>query len=176
MIKIGLVLVLAAPWLLWPRWRQRRAERARQESIDTARADVADLLIVMLGAGSSLTESMRWLAERGPDSTRFAFGAVIERANAGRPLTVAVAGVGDDLGAQYQPMVAALIATIRDGAPVSSLLLRLGDEAREARRRRNERRARSLPVKMLFPLVCCALPAVVIGAVVPLVLVAFGRL
>jgi hypothetical protein len=73
-------------------------------------------------------------------------------------------------------MVAALTATIRDGAPTSSLLLRLGDEARAVRRRQNERRARSVPVQMLFPLVCCSLPAVIVGTVLPLVLIGVDRL
>jgi tight adherence protein C len=177
MIIVGFIaLALASSAALWPQWRRRRAVRQRQQAIDASLADVADFLIVVLGAGSSLAESIRWLAERGPEVTQHAFVTVIERGNAGRPLTVAVAGITDDLGTQYRPMVAALIATIRDGSPTSSLLLRLGDEARAARVRQNERLARSLPVHMLFPLVCCALPAVVVGAVVPLVLVAVGRL
>lgn len=177
MIAVGVLgLMLVGSALLWPRWRLRRAEQRHRQAIDDSLADVADLLIVLLGAGSSLAESIRWLAERGPEATRSAFVSAIERTHAGRPLAAAVAGVADDLGTHYRPIVAALIATIRDGAPVSSLLLRLGDEARAVRHRQNERRARSLPVQMLFPLVCCSLPAVIVGAVVPLLLIAVDRL
>lgn len=171
---LGLMLVGGAA--LTPRWRRRRAEQRRLQATDDALAEVADLLIVVLGAGSSLVDSMHWIAERGPEETRPAFVSVIERANAGRPLTVAVGGLADDLGIHYRPLVSALVATIRDGAPTASLLLRLGDEARVVRHRRNERRARSLPVQMLFPLVCCSFPAVILGAVVPLVLVALDGL
>jgi tight adherence protein C len=177
MIAAGLLvfgLVVAAG--LWPRWRLRRVEQQHRLAIDDAFAEVADVLIVVLGAGSSLTEGIWWLAERGPEETRSAFASVIDRASAGQPLTVALSGVSDDLGSAYRPMVAALTATIRDGAPTSSLLLRLGDEARAVRRRQNERRARSVPVQMLFPLVCCSLPAVIVGTVLPLVLIGVDRL
>ena len=42
-------------------------------------------------------------------------------------------------------------------------------------RRRAEERARAVPVKLLFPLVCCTLPGFVLLAVVPAVLRAFEQ-
>lgn len=160
----------------WPRWSARREARRRRFEVDDALADVADLLLVVLGAGSSVGQSIEWLAARGPTATKPGFEAVIERAASGRSLVESMSPLVDDLSPAYWPLVSALISAVRDGSPTSVLLLRLGDEARAARRRSNDRAARALPVQMLFPLVCCSLPAVLVGAVLPLMLVALGRL
>jgi len=177
MIEVVVVLAAAvAGAAVWPRWSARRRSRARRSAIDDALSEVADLLLVVLGAGASVSQSIEWLADRGPEATRSAFARVTERTENGRSLVSALSELVDDLSPAYWPLVTALIAAVRDGSPTSALLLRLGDEGRAARRRSNERAARALPVQMLFPLVCCSLPAVLVGAVAPLVLVAVGRL
>lgn len=178
-VVIEVVLVVVAVGVVravWPRWSARRQAATHRQQLDDALAEVADLLLVVLGAGASVRQSVEWLASRGPEVVRPAFDEVIERAERGQSLVSALSGVIDDLSPTYWPMVTALTAAVRDGSATSSLLLRLGDEARTARRRSNDRMARALPVQMLFPLVCCSLPAVLIGAVVPLILVALGRL
>ncbi len=156
--------------------RRRAVARRRIEDIERSVADVADLLIVVLGSGAGVIDGVRWVAERGPLPTRAAFVRVLERTAGGEPMVAALRVLPDELGAPYRAMVVALTAAVRDGTPTSALLLRLGDEARASRRREIERTARSLPVHLLFPLVMCSLPAVVVGAVLPLVLVAIDRL
>lgn len=175
----GIVLVVVAVGagcVAWRWWSAKRRARVRRAEIDDALSEVADLLLVVLGAGASVSQSIEWLVVRGPEATRLAFAGVIDRTESGRSLAMALSELVDDLSPAYWPLVTALTAAVRDGVPTSGLLLRLGDEGRAARRRSNERAARALPVQMLFPLVCCSLPAVLVGAVVPLVLVAFGRL
>lgn len=176
---IEIVLVLTAVGVgraFWPGWSARRRARARRSEVDDALSEVADLLLVVLGAGASVSQSIEWLVVRGPEATRSAFEGVIERTDGGSSLVTALSELVDDLSPAYWPLVTALTAAARDGSPMSGLLLRLGDEGRAARRRSNDRAARALPVQMLFPLVCCSLPAVLVGAVAPLVLVALGRL
>lgn len=173
-----IVLAAVTGAVVWgrPRWLAKRRVRERQRAVDDALAEVADLLLVVLGAGVGVGQSVGWLAERGPEVVRPAFAGVVERAERGQSLVLALSGLVDELGPGYWPLVSALTAAVRDGAPMSQLLLRLGDEARAGRRRSQERVARALPVQMLFPLVCCSLPAVLVGAVLPLALVALGRL
>jgi tight adherence protein C len=60
----------------------------------------------------------------------------------------------------------------RLGAPIGDRLVMLADEVRSERRARREERARRAPVQMLFPLVFLILPAFVLAAVVPAILVA----
>jgi tight adherence protein C len=60
----------------------------------------------------------------------------------------------------------------RLGSSVADQLRRLARDVRAERRLQEEERARRAPVLMLFPLVLCILPAFVLAAVVPALLVA----
>ncbi len=68
----------------------------------------------------------------------------------------------------------ALLATERLGAPVLDSLQRLAVSARADVRRRAEARARTVPVRLLFPLVFLVLPAFGILTVVPTVAARLG--
>jgi len=52
--------------------------------------------------------------------------------------------------------------------PITSVLDQLSFHAHQERRRLCEIEAKELPVRMLFPLVCCILPSFVLLAMVPL--------
>ncbi len=62
-----------------------------------------------------------------------------------------------------------LVASERYGSPLGPALERLADEARRQRRQRAEEAARKIPVKLLFPLVSCTLPAFALLTVAPLI-------
>lgn len=176
-IDVLLLAALVGALAVATRWlRRRRSARLEREAIDAALPDVAELAALILGAGAGVTDTVQWLADRGPLPTRPTFAAAIGRTGAGVTLANALPAVVDQLGPDYRPLVSALISAVRDGVPTASLLLRLGDEARTARRQQQEQRARSLAVHSLFPLVFCSLPALLITTVVPLALVARGRL
>jgi pilus assembly protein TadC len=68
-----------------------------------------------------------------------------------------------------------LCASDRLGAPAAPALTRLAQEVRADLRRRAEARARTLPVKLLFPLVFLVLPAFGLLTVVPALLGALAR-
>ena len=59
-------------------------------------------------------------------------------------------------------------STVDDGAPLSVGLERLADSMRTVAQRAAEADARRLPVKLLFPLAVCVLPAFVVLTLVPL--------
>jgi tight adherence protein C len=68
-----------------------------------------------------------------------------------------------------------LVASDRLGAPAGPALTRLARELRADLRRQAETRARTLPVKLLFPLVFLVLPAFGLLTVVPALLQALAR-
>jgi len=78
-----------------------------------------------------------------------------------------------DLGARLEPvrpLTEALRTSARLGSPVAPALARLAVDVRADLRRRAEARARTVPVRLCFPLVGCVLPAFALLTVVPVVL------
>ena len=67
----------------------------------------------------------------------------------------------------------ALALSVRYGLPIDAVAERLEGELAERRRRVLETRIRQLPVRLLFPLVLCVLPAFVLVGVVPVVVAAW---
>jgi tight adherence protein C len=72
------------------------------------------------------------------------------------------------VGDEARPLIGALVHSDRYGAPLLDGLVRLSAELRNDRRRRAEEAARRVPVKLLFPLVFCTLPAFALLTVAPL--------
>jgi tight adherence protein C len=69
-----------------------------------------------------------------------------------------------------RPLTEALRTSSRLGSPAAPALARLAIDARADARRRAEARARTVPVRLCFPLVACILPAFALLTVVPVVL------
>jgi tight adherence protein C len=86
------------------------------------------------------------------------------------------AGLRDVARSQGLPELRRLAVVLdqgrRLGAPVAVRLRELAREVRAERRLRREERARRAPVTMLFPLVFLILPAFILAAVLPAVMVA----
>jgi tight adherence protein C len=79
-----------------------------------------------------------------------------------------LAALVDDLGPDAAPVAHVLVDGAATGAPLGPPLAAVAATARDRRRREAEAAARRLPVQLLFPLVCCILPAFGLLAVVPL--------
>jgi hypothetical protein len=82
--------------------------------------------------------------------------------------------LGASVGA-FRGLADALVTSERTGAPVGAALARTADESRAAVRRATEARARTVPVRLLFPLVFLVLPAFGLLTVAPALLTAFAR-
>ncbi len=182
-----LTFVVALVW--WPlvpialvapaavrRLRSLALDRRRHRERVDALPDVVDLIMIAISSGVTITGSLRLVAERGPAAARPGFAVALEHLAAGGAIASALHRAADHLGPDYRSLLVTMAQAEREGSPLGALLIRLADEATNARRRRGERAARQLPVQMVLPLVLCSLPAVVLGAVVPLVLVSLRRL
>ncbi len=154
--------------------RRRRQAQARASA--DALAAVIDVFAVVVGSGGTLSEALRHLAVRGPAAVTAAADDAVALRASGVGVSDVLRRFGERLGPGYRPVISVMVSAERDGAPLALVLERLSSEARATRRLDAETRARRLPVQLMFPLVVCSLPAVVIGAVVPLVAVSFGRL
>lgn len=154
----------AGVWLV-PWWRERQAIARAERAIGVAVPDLVDLVRLGVTAGLPVRGALAAAAEHLDAPLAVRVTAVLDDAGRGRPLADALAGAA--LGTTAQPLVDALVAGERYGAPLSGVLERVADEARRAERLRAERAARRLPVALLFPLVLCTLPAFALVTVVP---------
>ncbi len=153
---------------------QRRAQ-AVEHTVAVELPVTVDLLAVAVGAGCTpylaVDTAARWAPAR--------LAAWLDDVRRACALGRGFADALDDLAARVpplQPLVDALLASDRFGAPVGDALLRLAAERRTALRRRAEARARTVPVRLLFPLIFLVLPAFGLLTVVPAVLVGIGGL
>jgi Flp pilus assembly protein TadB len=182
--------VLAAPLAGWmgaavagalvagvPVVRARSARRRRSAAVLDGLPEVIDLLRVGVDAGLDVGTALALVADHLPPGSDVAgsLDRSRQRVRRGDRLTDALVEI-EVLGEPARALHAALVATVRHGVPLGPALERAGDDARDIRRRRREESARTLPVKLLFPLVLCTLPALVLLTVVPLLVRSFPSL
>lgn len=105
-----------------------------------------------------------------------AFEEVAHRVHRGIGLADALQALPELLGPSAAEVADSIAVADRYGLPLGPVLDRLAAEARAERRRRAEIEARSLPVRLSFPLVACTLPSFVLLAIVPAVLGAIAAL
>ena len=181
--RLGRVLVVGAPIallhpvlgasvaaLLWasPALRVRRLRRDRVERIRRELPEAVDLLALAVGAGLTVPLALDAVARRSSGPVGVALTSALATVAAGRRLADALTDLPGQLDEQVRPLVVALVSSVRDGSPLVDGLDRLAAELRDDRRRRAEELARRVPVKLLFPLVTCILPAFVLLTVAPL--------
>lgn len=157
------------------RIEERRRARAVEQAVAVELPVTVDLLAVAVGAGCTpylaVDTAARWAPAR--------LAAWLDDVRRACALGRGFADALDDLATRVpplQPLVDALLASDRFGAPVGDALLRLAAERRTALRRRAEARARTVPVRLLFPLIFLVLPAFGLLTVVPAVLVGIDGL
>jgi len=112
---------------------------------------------------------VRHLAALAPPPFGPAFAEVDRRVGRGQRLADALTALVETAGDPVRPVVGAITSAEHYGAPLAPTLDLLAHEARRDRRRQAEERARTLPVKLCFPLVGCILPAFVLLTIAPLV-------
>jgi tight adherence protein C len=152
-----------------PRVRRQRAERRRRLAIAAELPYAVDLLGLAVGAGLTVRRAVAAVGTWGSGMVAAALHAVEQDVAAGARLADRLESLPSALGDDVRPLVAGLVACERFGAPVADTLARLALEARAAERRRREAEIRRLPVRMVFPLVVCVLPAFALLTVAPLV-------
>ncbi len=148
---------------------RRRIVAVEAEATRRCLPDTVDLLRLAVGAGATPRLALAAAAQHGEGPLAVELRELDRRLRAGSPLAVELDRIAASQGAPVLALVGVVRAAALDGAPLAPALDRLADELRADRRRHAEAEARRLPVKLLLPLVCCALPALVLLSIVPLV-------
>jgi tight adherence protein C len=172
MIAVASTLAAAG----WPRVRRVIELRAERRAIDAALPDTIELLIQVVHAGMTPHQAIEILGDRAPSAIRPALHEVRRRVSRGAPLADALGALPDLLGPPAALLADTLAMSERYGTPIADALGQLALDVRERRRRQSEADARTLPIRMSFPLVACTLPSFVLVAIVPAVLAAMASL
>lgn len=159
---VALVVVVAMPML-----RARRHVDEHHDHVLQELPEVIDLLTVAVAGGLTVPLAVSAVARRVPGEVAGAFGKCRERTALGRRLADELDLIPDQLGDATRPLIRALVSAERYGTPIVDALGRVSADVRIERRRSAEITARRLPIKLLFPLVACVLPAFVLLTVVP---------
>jgi tight adherence protein C len=162
------ILAAAVGWAA-PGVRERRLRDARQAALDASLPEVVDLLVLATGAGLTVRHALAAVAARADSPLAPILAQTVAEADQGRRLADALDDVPARAGESTRPLVGVLLGSERYGAPVRAGLERLAADVRADTRRRAEAAARRVPVKLLFPLVVCILPAFGLLTVAPLV-------
>jgi len=146
-----------------------REARAAAAGVRAALPDVLDRLATCVLAGMSVERALRTVTPRTPGALGEAFTAGLRALDLGVQRARAYAIIAERAGVEEVRMLMASLARAeRLGTSVSAALV---DQAREVRSRARaaaEAEARAAPVKLIFPLVFCFLPAFVVLTIVPI--------
>jgi tight adherence protein C len=159
-----------------PIWRARRRRAVAAEATGRSLPEVVDLFAVAVGAGLTVPLAVAAVAPRAGEPFASVLHEVTVAVEAGRRCGDALEDAAHRLGPAARPLLDALLASERYGAPLVDALVRIGAEVRADRRRRAEAEVRRVPVRLLFPLVICILPAFALLTVAPLLAGTLGSL
>ena len=171
LVGVGLLPAVAAGFAVWAVpliGRVTRRSRRRGAILDEA-PEIVDLIRLGVGSGLNVRLALDAVVRHHDGLIAGELRAVLARVDRGARLADALDAVDREIE-PVRPLVDALVATERYGAPLVASLDRVASDARTARRRTREEAARRVPVKLLFPLVFCTLPAFALLTVVPVLL------
>ena len=168
------VLVIAigalVGWLGPEAWLAQRVEGRRRE-IARHLADLVDQLAVMVRAGLSVDAALARAAQGATGVLAEELGRVVQQRRLGASRADALGAMATRLDLHDMTAVVAALAQAEDlGVPVADALEVQSDYLRVRRRQRAQERAMTLPVRLLFPLVVCVFPALLVVLLGPAVL------
>ncbi len=154
----------------------RRSERRARAAATDALPDVIELVIIGVRAGLTPAAAVEMAAAHTRPELATLLAEVTHHMHRGRRLADALDELPAWLGQHAAYFTDALITADRYGLPLGPVLDQLGADVRADRSRQAQQQARTLPVKLAFPLVICTLPSFVLLAIAPAVLGAISTI
>lgn len=165
-ILVAFVLVAGA-WYLPDFLVSKRAD-ARRAEIQGALPDVMDQLTIAVEAGLGFEAGLARVARTGTNALAEELRRTLQDVQLGIDRSTALDALGERTSvADLRRFVSAIRQAERYGLPIANVLRVQSAELRDRRRQRAEEHAMKIPVKILFPLVCCILPVLFIVVIGP---------
>ena len=157
-------VLLAAIW----RYRRKMLKRRQQANAVIAHlAEVIDLFQLGISAGLTIWLTLQEIAPLVNNSLAPALKETVLQVHQGTSLLAALEWLSQQHNGQLRLLTRPLIEAERYGVELTPSLASASAEARRLRRHNGELAAKSVAVKLMFPLVLCILPAFALLTVVP---------
>ena len=158
LLAVGLILILSITGLLAPNLALLQASQTRQQQIQKDLPDALDLLSISVEAGLGFDAALAQVARNTTGPLAEEFFRVLQEMQIGTGRTGAMRALGDRT---------AMVQADAFGVPIANVLRVQAGEMRVKRSQRAEEQAQKVPVKILFPLIFCILPALFIVVIGP---------
>lgn len=164
---VSVAVAVPVGFLLPDALLDRRA-RQRTMAIRLEVADTIDQLSMMVRAGLGIDAAIARVARMGSGPLAQEFARVVQDMRVGAPRAVALSNLAERSGVgELRSFVGALAQAEQLGVPVATTLELQAEELRVRRHQLAEEQAMKLPVKILFPMVLCLLPVLLIVLLAP---------
>jgi len=157
---VGFGLVVAAVGYFAPNMALYQAAYNRRERMQRELPDALDLMTISVEAGLAFDSALSQVARNTTGPLAEEFFRVLQEMQIGLGRTEAMRALGDrtDLP-ELRGFITAMIQADAFGIPIAQVLRVQAREMRVKRTQRAEEVAQKVPVKILFPLIFCILPA-----------------
>jgi tight adherence protein C len=169
-LLLGAVLGAGAGFFL-PDVLLYNAGLRRQDALHRSLPDILDLLVVSVEAGLGFDAALTRVAQNTDGPLADELARVLQEIRIGKSRQEALRAMGERVPVEEaRAFIAALVQAGELGMPIGKVLREQARESRIKRRQRAEEAAQKVPVKIIFPVVICILPALLIAVVGPGVL------
>ncbi|UCF79873.1 MAG: type II secretion system F family protein [Candidatus Eiseniibacteriota bacterium] len=171
-LQVGAIVAIVG--YIVPDYWLRYAAQRRQKNIVRHLPDALDLMVVCVEAGLGLDAALSRVASEmnlASPALSSEFLQVTQETKAGKPRAQALRDLTTRTGVEdLSSLVAMLVQTDRLGTSVAQALRVHADSVRTRRRQRAEEAAAKTTVKLVFPLVLCIFPALLVVLLGPAVI------
>jgi len=140
----------------------------RQDELRRGLADAMDMLTVCVEAGQGFDAALLQVSRSVTGPVAGEFTRVVQEISIGKPRGAAFNSLASRTNIdEIKTFVTAIVQADRLGVPVGNVLREQADQMRLIRRQKAEETAQKVPIKILFPMLLCIFPALMIVVVGP---------
>ena len=140
----------------------------RQDELQRGLADALDMLTVCVEAGQGFDAALLQVARSVDGPIAGEFARVLSEMQIGKARGEAFSSLSARTTvAEAKNFVSALVQADRLGLPIANVLREQSNQMRLVRRQRAEEKAQKVPVKILFPMLFCIFPALMVVVIGP---------
>jgi pilus assembly protein TadC len=168
----GYVILLPFVGFFVPDYMMWQKVKGKKEDIVRCFPETVDLLHMCINAGADLVSAIKWLVDKSTGNPFIEqLTVVLSEVQVGKPRAEALRDMAKRLQlSDISSFSRVIVQAERMGTPVEEAFRNLSEDTRDRRYQNGERYAIKASLKILFPLVFCILPAIMIIVAGPIII------